>query len=283
MPRIVPYPHPSLRYESRPVERIDDDLRASVRAMFDLMYEARGIGLAANQVALPYRFFILNVTADPEQKDQEQVFINPEIVKRHSSTEDEEGCLSFPGLYSKVRRARKIRVKAFDLQGNEIDLEADELLGRAIQHETDHLSGKLFIDHLGPLTRHAAAGKIKEFETKYRQAQAEGEFADDAELVRRLDAMTSPNLALAQPEAAVAVSAAPADAGGAPTRRDRPGDLNRPRTHDGANALMPPPTRIVMLGTGDFALPTFEHLCETGLTSSRWSPSPTGRRGASRS
>src|SRR5580693_4369356 len=91
VPRIVPYPHPSLRYESRPVERIDDELRASVRAMFDLMYASKGIGLAANQVALPYRFFILNLTADPEQKDQEQVFINPEIVKRHSSLEDEEG------------------------------------------------------------------------------------------------------------------------------------------------------------------------------------------------
>src|SRR5436305_2387104 len=128
--RIVTYPHPALRYESRPVTQIDDDLRSKVRAMFDLMYESRGIGLAANQVALPFRFFVLNLTADPEQKDQEQVFINPEIVKRHSSIEDEEGCLSFPGLYSKVRRARKIRVKAFDLQGNEIDLEATDLLGR---------------------------------------------------------------------------------------------------------------------------------------------------------
>ena len=117
MLRIVPYPHPALRYESRPVTQIDDDLRATVRAMFDLMYESRGIGLAANQVALPYRFFVLNLTADPEQKDQEQVFINPEIVKRHSSIEDEEGCLSFPGLYSKVRRARKIKVQAFDLDG----------------------------------------------------------------------------------------------------------------------------------------------------------------------
>ena len=70
---------------------------------------------------MPFRFFILNLTADPAQPDQEQVFINPEIVKRHSSEEDEEGCLSFPGLYSKVRRARKIRVKAYDLQGNEVD------------------------------------------------------------------------------------------------------------------------------------------------------------------
>src|SRR5262249_60772542 len=107
--------------------------------MFDLMYDARGIGLAANQVALPFRFFILNVTADPEQKDQEQVFINPEIVKRHSSIEDEEGCLSFPGIYFKVRRAKKIKVRAYDLKGEPIEVDADDLLSRAIQHETDHL------------------------------------------------------------------------------------------------------------------------------------------------
>src|SRR5262245_10841022 len=107
--------------------------------MFDLMYEARGIGLAANQVAIPRRFFVLNLTADPEQKDQERVFINPEIVKRHAAIQEEEGCLSFPGLYGKVQRARKIRVQAYDLDGNPVELDAEELLGRAIQHETDHL------------------------------------------------------------------------------------------------------------------------------------------------
>src|SRR3954447_21617884 len=96
--RIVPYPHPALRYPSRPVTRIDYDLRSTVRAMFDLMYESRGIGLAAYQAGLPYSFFVLTLSAAPEQKDLEQVFINPEIVKRHSSIEDEEGCLSFPGL-----------------------------------------------------------------------------------------------------------------------------------------------------------------------------------------
>jgi peptide deformylase len=160
-----------------------------VREMFDLMYASRGIGLAANQVALPYRLFVLNLTADPEQKDQERVFVNPEIVKRHSSTEDEEGCLSFPGLYAKVRRAKKIKVKAFDLQGNPIELEADDLLARAIQHETDHVFGRLFIDLLGPLGRHSVAGKLREFETKYRQAQASGEFPDDAEIVRQLDTL----------------------------------------------------------------------------------------------
>lgn len=217
MPRIVPYPHPALRYESRPVTQIDDDLRASVRAMFDLMYESRGIGLAANQVALPYRFFVLNVTADPDQRDKEQVFINPEIVKRHSSVEDEEGCLSFPGLYFKVRRARKIRVKAFGLDGQEIDLEADDLLSRAIQHETDHLSGKLYIDTLGPLGRHAQSNKLKELEAKYRRAQQAGEFPDDTEVIRQLDALTTPALhlvqpALAQPSATPAPVPSDADA-----------------------------------------------------------------------
>ncbi len=196
MPRIVPYPHPSLRYVSRPVTRIDDHLRDSVRKMFTLMYQARGIGLAANQVGLPFRFFILNITADPEQIDQEQVFINPEIVKRHSSIEDEEGCLSFPGLYFNVHRARKIRVKAYDLNGQEIDLEAEDLLGRAIQHETDHLSGRLFFDDLGPLKRtDPVAIKLKGIEEKYREAQAAGEFASDEEILHGLETMNSPILA----------------------------------------------------------------------------------------
>jgi peptide deformylase len=193
------------------VAQIDDELRATVRAMFDLMYEARGVGLAANQVALPFRFFLLNLTADPEKKEEERVFINPAIVKRHSSVEDEEGCLSFPGVYFKVRRARKIRVKAYDLQGQEVDLEAEDLLSRAIQHETDHLDGKLFTDYLGPLSRTSVSGKLKEFETKYRQAQASGLYPDDAALVRRLDALTTPNLELAQPEPVPVVAPTPVE------------------------------------------------------------------------
>jgi peptide deformylase len=185
--RIVLYPHPALRYESRPVNQIDDDLRSKVRAMFELMYEARGIGLAANQVALPYRFFIMNLTADPEQKDQEQVFINPEIIKRHSSIEDEEGCLSFPGIYFKVRRARKIKLRAFDLSGNLVEVDAEDLLSRALQHETDHLSGKLYIDTLGPIGRATMHAKLRELETKFRQSQAAGEYPGDDEIVRMLD------------------------------------------------------------------------------------------------
>src|SRR5262245_58451491 len=171
---------------------IDDALRATIRAMFDSMYAAKGIGLAANQVALPFRFFIVNVTADPEQKDQEKVFINPEIVKRHSSTEDEEGCLSLPGVYAKVRRARRIRVRAYDLEGNLVEHEADELFSRALQHESDHLDGKLFIDYLSPLALHSIGERLREFEQNYRQAQRSGVIPADEELVRRLDRMAQP-------------------------------------------------------------------------------------------
>jgi peptide deformylase len=190
---IVQYPHPALRYESRPITEIDDDLRATIRAMFDLMYSAKGIGLAANQVALPFRFFILNITADAEQTDKEQVFINPEIVKRHSSVEEEEGCLSIPGLYAQVRRAKRIRVRAFDLNGNQVELEADELFSRAIQHEADHLEGKLFIDYLDPRVRYSHEEKLRDFELQHRKAQASGKLLPDDELVRRLDRMTRPS------------------------------------------------------------------------------------------
>lgn len=197
MLRIVPYPHPALRYESRPVTRIDDAFRTAVRQMFGLMYEARGIGLAANQVGLPFRFFILNLSADPEQPDKEQVFINPEVVKRHASVEEEEGCLSFPGLYTKVRRARRVKVRAFDLEGNPVEVEADDLFGRALQHETDHLAGRLFIDLLSPLNRVSTANRLKDFEAQYLRAQAEGLFQDDATIVRELDALASDEARLA--------------------------------------------------------------------------------------
>ena len=190
MLQIVKYPHPALRYRSRPVTQIDADLRATVQEMFGLMYAARGVGLAANQVALPYRFFILNVTAEPEQKDKELVFINPVIVKRHSSIEDDEGCLSLPGLYSKVRRARKIKVQAYNMEGELVEYEVEDLLSRAIQHEADHLDGKLFIDYLDSLALHPMKDKLREFEQQFRQAQEDGEYARDDQIVQELDVAT---------------------------------------------------------------------------------------------
>jgi peptide deformylase len=189
---IVHYPHPSLRYLSRPITQIDDGLRATITSMFDLMYAAKGIGLAANQVALPFRFFIINLTADPEQRNEEQVFINPEIVKRHGLIEDEEGCLSLPGLYSKVRRAKSIRVRAYNLEGNLVEYHAEDLLSRAIQHETDHLDGKLFIDHLEPKAQQSIGETLREFEERYTQSQRQGILQPDPELLRRLETLSEP-------------------------------------------------------------------------------------------
>jgi len=146
--QILHYPHPALRRKSTPVTRIDQELRDAVREMFELMYASEGIGLAANQVGLPFRLFILNLTADPNEKDQEHVFINPEILKRKGTQEAEEGCLSFPKLYHPVKRFGQITVEAFDLDGNGFELTVDDLGSRAIQHETDHLDGVLFIDRL---------------------------------------------------------------------------------------------------------------------------------------
>ncbi len=214
MLQIVNYPHPALRYASRAITEIDNDLHATVRTMFELMYAAKGIGLAANQVGLPFRFFVLNLTADPEKADQELVFINPEIVKRHSSVEDEEGCLSLPGLYAKVRRARKVRVRAYDLEGTLVEHDADELFSRAIQHETDHLEGKLFIDYLDAPAQQSVADKLRAFELEYRQAQRSGAVPADLELVRRLDLMARPMVNNSDEVAVVAAHESPTSAPG---------------------------------------------------------------------
>jgi peptide deformylase len=190
--QIVNYPHPVLRYVSRPVTEIDDGLRETVRSMFELLYAAKGVGLAANQVALPFRFFVLNLTADAAQADKEQVFINPVITKRHLAVEDEEGCLSLPGIHVDVRRARKIRFQAYDLEGNLVGYEADELFSRAVQHETDHIDGKLIIDYFEPLKLRENQAKLRELEFEHRRAQASGERPSDEEIVKQLAEMRRP-------------------------------------------------------------------------------------------
>ena len=156
--------------------------------MFELLYAAKGIGLAANQVALPFRFFVLNLTADPAQPEKEQVFINPVITKRHLSIEDEEGCLSLPEIHVDVKRARKIKFQAYDLEGNLVEYEADELFSRAVQHESDHLDGKLIIDYLEPLSLRETQPKLRELELQHRRAQAGGELPSDEEIVKQLAA-----------------------------------------------------------------------------------------------
>ncbi|MBD3672598.1 MAG: peptide deformylase [Planctomycetaceae bacterium] len=186
---IVHYPHPALRWKSKPIQRIDSELRKTVAAMFELMYEFKGIGLAANQVALPYRLFIVNPTGDPDEKDQEIVFINPEISQRKGSIEGEEGCLSLPDVYGQVRRASDIVVDAFDLSGQGFQCTLDDLPGRVVQHEFDHLEGVMFFDRMQPDGVSEIQAKIDDFEHVFRQSQKAGDTPSDEELKKRLKAL----------------------------------------------------------------------------------------------
>jgi len=196
--QIVQFPHPALRWKSSPITSITPELRDIVREMFELMYASEGIGLAANQVALPYRVFILNLTGKREEKDQEHVFINPEIVKRKGNQEAEEGCLSFPKLYGQVRRANEVVVEAFDLEGRGFELTIDDLGSRAIQHETDHLDGVLFVDRLSDSAKREVAPTLTDFELQFRRQQELGVYPGDDEIRAQLQRLAE---GLSQPPA----------------------------------------------------------------------------------
>ncbi len=186
---IIKYPHPALRWKSSPVTAIDAKLRKNVREMFELMYEAKGIGLAANQVALPLRFFVLNLTSDPAESAEEIVFINPEITRRKGTQEAEEGCLSLPNVYGDVRRANEIVVEAFGLDGQGFELTVDELASRAIQHETDHLDGVLFTDRMTDAARREVDPMLSDFDELFRRQQEQGKYPSDEEIKQQLQAM----------------------------------------------------------------------------------------------
>lgn len=184
--RIIKYPHPTLRYKAKPLRRVDWTLKGMIREMFDLMYEQEGIGLAANQVDLPYRFFIMNLRSDPAATDEEHVFINPVITQRKGSAEDREGCLSFPEIFAPVRRPEKIVLNAYTLDGNEVTWELDGLFARAVQHEADHLDGVLFIDRLSPTSLLEIKDDLASLEYEFRMERERGRIAADAEIVARL-------------------------------------------------------------------------------------------------
>ena len=184
--RILKYPHPALRHKSRPIVRIDAEFRKTVREMFELMHQERGIGLAANQVGLPYRFFIMNLAASIEGANKEFVFINPVIKKRNGSEVLEEGCLSLPDIFGEVRRPERIVVSAYDMAGDEFTYELSGLHARAVQHEYDHLDGVVFTDRLGPTGKLAVREALEDLTVEFEGDRALGRFADDETIQQEL-------------------------------------------------------------------------------------------------
>ncbi len=147
---ILEFPDPRLRKTARPVSKVDDDLRSLIDDMFETMYAAPGIGLAATQVNIHERLLIADVSAD---QTEPYALINPDILEKDGVIVTEEGCLSVPGYYEEVERAEHIRVRFENRDGEQVEMEATELLAVCIQHEVDHLDGKLFVDYLSEARR----------------------------------------------------------------------------------------------------------------------------------
>jgi peptide deformylase len=163
--KILEFPDPRLRTRAAPVETVDDELRVLIDNMFETMYDAPGIGLAATQVDVHKRLLVADVSSD---KTDPHVLINPEILEKDGVAVSEEGCLSVPGYYEEVERAEHIRVRFLDRHGEEVEMEAEGLLAVCIQHEMDHLEGKLFVDYLSEAKR----GRIRKKLMRDRRHQA---------------------------------------------------------------------------------------------------------------
>ena len=160
---ILQYPDKRLRTVAKPVVKVDDDIKKLVDDLFETMYLAPGIGLAATQVNVHQQVIVIDVSED---KSQPLCLINPEIIASSGTESCDEGCLSVPDIYETVQRCEKVTVKAMDQNGDEYTLQADEMLAVCIQHEMDHLKGKLFVDYLSPL-------KLQRIKKRLLKAQRE--------------------------------------------------------------------------------------------------------------
>ena len=158
--KIIYLPDPRLRQVTTPIHTFDDALQTLIDDMFETMYDAKGVGLAAPQIGICKRLSVVDVMGD---KSQQLVLVNPEIISSEGRVLYEEGCLSVPSAYDKVWRAEKVVIKALDRFGNPYEMAAEGLLGECFQHEIDHLNGKLFVDLLSPLKRAMARKKVDKF------------------------------------------------------------------------------------------------------------------------
>ena len=155
---ILHYPDPRLHKVARPVAAVDDRVRKLVTDMAETMYAAPGVGLAATQVDVHERVVVIDIS---EARNDLQTFINPEIIASEGDAENEEGCLSVPGVFDKIRRAERVTVRALNASGEPFTLKAEGLLAVCIQHEIDHLEGKVFVDYLSRLKQQRIAAKLR--------------------------------------------------------------------------------------------------------------------------
>jgi peptide deformylase len=162
--KVILWPDPRLKQASHPVQTFDDTLRSLAARMFELMREHQGVGLAAPQVGLNVRLFVMNATGKPED---DRVYVNPVLSDADGEEEGEEGCLSLPELHTKIWRAAKVRMTALDLEGKPIHETASGYIPRIWQHETDHLDGILLLDRMGPVAKLASRRLLKDLEQRY--------------------------------------------------------------------------------------------------------------------
>ena len=162
---IAIYPNPVLKTKAEPIEDINNEICQIAEEMLDTLYDACGVGLAAPQVGLSIRLVVLDITG-------ERVFINPYIAEERGETLEEEGCLSFPDVLGKIIRSQYVKIIAYNLKGEKLEIEAEGLLSRAWQHEIDHLNGCLFIDKMTPASTIANKTKLKELEQSYQNNKA---------------------------------------------------------------------------------------------------------------
>ncbi|MGL4419120.1 MAG: peptide deformylase [Gemmataceae bacterium] len=160
--KILHYPHPALRAKCRPLTGLNAEVADMAARMLDLMHQSEGLGLAAPQVGLDFQMIVMTFGRTDEDKGTEVVAINPVIVESKGAFKDREGCLSFPGLYQDIRRAKTVKVQFYNLKGELQEMTASDLGARLWQHEIDHLNGTLFIDKMGPI---AKLGSRKDLET----------------------------------------------------------------------------------------------------------------------
>ncbi|MEJ2180127.1 MAG: peptide deformylase [Gammaproteobacteria bacterium] len=160
---VLHYPDPRLRKKALSVEKVDSGIKQLVDDMFETMYQAPGIGLAATQANVQKRVIVIDISED---KSNPLCLINPEIISSDGEEEMEEGCLSVPGIYEKVTRADRITVRALNREGESFEMQTDGLLSVCIQHEMDHLEGKLFVDYLSELKRQRIRKKLEKLRQK---------------------------------------------------------------------------------------------------------------------